>query len=207
MQSNFAFKLGELKMTNKVHGGVHGGEFLTGKMDFFTITTVVPMDQTNVTTPVADLYPITNVWSSVTIVDAHGVANTYASEAAYVDAFKKQKNLNTLLNVFGLRANPVALSVVVENKTVSGLGGDYNGNTMKVATINIATEKTGVWYADGQGNFGTAADETNAFGFMLAAALQGVAVEDLASGVIDPNAFETVDTDSTNTVVERRVLL
>ena len=28
---------------DKVNGGVHAGEFLTGKMDFYTVKTVVPM--------------------------------------------------------------------------------------------------------------------------------------------------------------------
>jgi hypothetical protein len=196
-------------MTNKVNGGVKGGEFLTGKMDFFTIQTLVPVAQTNVTIPVADLYQISSsVWSPVTVVDGNGTAVTYATQADYVVALQKQANFDTFLKVFGTRANPVAVSITIDDvadPAAAGFGGDYDSE-LPVASIHIATEKSGLWYADSQGNFGTAANETNAFGYMLTSALEGVVVNNVGS-VLDSAVIDCSDADVKNTLVARRVVL
>lgn len=196
-------------MTNQVNGGVQGGEFLTGKMDFFTISTVVPVAQTNVHTAVADLYQISStVWSPVTVVDGSGVAVTYATRNDYIAAWEKQKNLDTLLKVFAVRANPVAISVstdTVADPSAVGFGSDYD-SSMTVATVNVATEKSGLWYTRGQGNYDIAADNTNYLGYMLADAMQGVAVYDTA-GVLDSAVIETDDAATTNTLFARRTVL
>ena len=42
-------------MTVKVHNVVAPGEFLTGNIDFFTITTLVPCDNTDVSIPLVRL--------------------------------------------------------------------------------------------------------------------------------------------------------
>lgn len=190
-------------MTNKVNGGVQGGEFLTGKMDFFTISTLVPVAQTNVDTPVADLYQISStVWSPVTVVDGAGVAVTYATRNDYIAAWEKQQNLDTLLKVFAVRANPVAISVstaTVANPSAAGFGSGY-ASALTVATVNIATEKTGLWYT------GAPADDTNALGYLLASAMQGVAVYDTA-GVLDAAVVETADAVTKNTLFARRTVL
>ena len=91
--------------SNKVNGGVQAGEFLTGNMDFFSIATVVPMAQTNVTTPVADLYTQQGytTWQDVTVVNGASVAITYTSQADYEDALYKQNNLDMLLQIFALK--------------------------------------------------------------------------------------------------------
>jgi hypothetical protein len=195
-------------MTNKVNGGVKGGEFLTGKMDFFTIRTLVPVAQTNVTTPVADLYQISSsVWSPVTVVDGSGAAVTYATQADYVVALEKQANLDTFLKVFGTRANPVAVSISAEtvaNPSAAGFGSDYD-TSMSVAAINIATEKSGLWFAGSQGNFGSVAEDTNASGYQLASALDGVAINDVGS-VLGSDEIKFGGADA-NTLVARRVVL
>lgn len=175
-------------VNDKVNGGVQAGEFLTGNMDFFTIKTVVPMAQTNVTTPVALLYTQQgySTWQPVTVVDGAGTAVTYNTQASYVDALKKQANLNLLLQLFATRANPVAVSVssASENPNTStyagfqnatNLGSDYNG-TYTVTTVKLATEKTLLW------NVSTAAD-SNDNGYQFLTAIDGVAVQDLASPV------------------------
>lgn len=189
-------------MTAKVHGGVRGGEFLTGKMDFFTIKTLVPVAQTNVVTPSADLYQISStVWTPVTVVDGAGVAQTYNSKAAYDTAWEKQANLDTFLKVFAIRANAVAVSVsvaTVADPSADGFGSSFT-TSASVATINIATEKSGLWYAAGQGNYGVAADDTNNLGYLLADALNDIVMYDA-----------TVDTDGAatkNTLVDRRTML
>lgn len=155
-------------MTNKVHGGVQGGEFLTGKMDFFGVETTMLMDQTNVETAPADLYQISStVWTPVTVLDGHGVAQTYATKADYIEAWKKQKNLDKLIQIFATRANPVMVSVNID------------GNTF----VNLATERTGLWFVDdGNGNYGNAAEDTNYTGFLLGSALTAADVKFWAVG-------------------------
>lgn len=158
MQSNFAFKLGETKMTDRVHGGVVGGEFLTGKMDFFSFGTSLPMAATGVNTPVKDLYQISDaVWTPVTV---NGV--TYNTKADYLTAFKEQQNLNIFMNVFAGRANPVIISVSQIEDTYGNI-------------VNMATEKTGLWYVDdGIGNYGNPALDTNYTGYKFEDAFDGV---------------------------------
>jgi hypothetical protein len=173
---------------DQVNGGSKAGEFLTGKMDFFTVKTVVPMAQTNVTTPVAYLYTQQgySTWQPVTVINGAGTPVTYSTEASYVDALIKQANLNLLIQLFAIRANPVAISVstVSENPNTStyagylnatNLGSDFNG-TYTVTTVKFATEKTLLW------NVSTTAD-SNALGYQLLTALDGIAVQDLASPV------------------------
>ena len=173
---------------DKVNGGVHAGEFLTGKMDFYTVKTVVPMAQTNVTTPVAYLYTQQGytTWQPVTVIDGSGSPVTYSTQASYENALKKQNNLNLLIQLFATRANPVAISVssTSENPNSStyagylnarNLGSDFNG-TYTVTTVKLATEKTLLW------NVSTAA-ESNELGYQFLAALEGVAVQDLSTPV------------------------
>lgn len=155
-------------MTDKVHGGARGGEFLTGKMDFFTIRTVEAVAQTNVDTPSADLYQISaSVWTPVTVVDGNGNYVTYNSKSDYDDAYSMQQELNGIINTFAIRANPVMVSVSVESvanpHTEYGFGSNY-GSTTDVATINIATEKSGAWLVD--------VDNTNDAGYGLDTALE-----------------------------------
>jgi hypothetical protein len=195
-------------MTNKVNGGVKGGEFLTGKMDFFTIQTLVPVAQTNVTTPVADLYQISSsVWSPVTVVDGSGADVTYATQADYEAALKKQMNFDTFLKVFATRANPVAVSITAEtvaDPSDAGFGGDYD-SSMTVSSINIATEKSGLWFAGSQGNFGGVAEGTNASGYQLASALDGVSISDVGA-VLGADMIKFGGSNA-NTLVARRVVL
>lgn len=180
-------------MTDKVHGGVHGGEFLTGKMDFFALSTSLLMDQTNVDTPVGSLYQISStVWTPVTVVDGHGVSQTYSTKANYITAWKKQQNLNKLIAAFAVRANPVAVSV--------STGGD----------VNLATEKSGLWFVDdGIGNFGDPATDTNATGYLLEDELVTVLFwapgDNVETGL--PTDSMTFTGGSPNTSVTRRTML
>jgi len=182
-------------MTDLVNGAVHAGEFLSGKMDFFSFATTVPVGQTNVETPVVDLpgyqtYQTLGVWSTVTVTDAFGNATSYSTLNSYLDAFYQQLNLNNLIALFATRANPVAVSVKTFPASVNGsavnphssaifadmgyansvgatvFGSSYNSTSDVVYVVNIATEKTLLWTANGNGNFaGTAADNTNTNGY------------------------------------------
>lgn len=204
-------------MTDKINGGVKAGEFLTGNMDFFTIVTVVPMAQTNVTTPVADLGDIQNLYSSwqpVTVQDGTGAFVTYSTQASYQDAFNKQANLDTLVRTFALRANPVAVSVssaTVSNPSATTYTGYLNGtafgntftSSASVTTVKLATEKTGLW------NVTNATTENNEVGYQLLSAINGVSVADLATPVLPAPVFVTSSTATTdrNTLAVRSLSL
>jgi hypothetical protein len=201
-------------MTDKVNGGVQAGEFLTGNMDFFAIATLVPMAQTNVTTPVADLYTQQGytTWQNVTVVNGAGTPVTYSTQASYEDALAKQANLNLLLQVFAQRVNPVAISVsaaTVADPSAANYAGYLNGtafgssygSSATVTTVKIATEKTGYW------NVSTAA-ESNELGYQLLTALNGVAVQDLATPVLATTEFDTGSaSNDRNTIAIRALVL
>ncbi len=115
-------------MTDRVNGGIMQGDFLTGQMDFYTIATAVPVDQTNVETPVADLpgyqtWATTGVWSNVTVQDGHGIVQTYTTVGTYLDAFYKQLNLYKLVGTFALRANPVTVTVTLIDNVAPATAG------------------------------------------------------------------------------------
>jgi len=183
-------------MTDKVNGGVHAGEFLTGNMNFFSFATVVPVGQTNVDTPVIDLgtyqtYETLGVWTPVTVTDAFGNANTYSTLDSYLDAFYQQLNLNNLIATFAFRANPVAISVKTFPTSVNGnavnpasspifaqmgyqngTGGTSFGSAYTsgpVYIVNMATERTLLWTAGSTiGNYpGTPANNTNDNGYNI----------------------------------------
>lgn len=231
-------------MTDQVNGNARAGEFLTGDMNFFSVATIVPVAQTNVRTPVVDLpgwqvYATLGTWTDVTVVDGSGTAVTYSTLNAYLDAFYKQANLDVLLRTFALRGNPVVVSLKTLPSSINGAtinantsvyfgqagyanltgtnGGDNFGTdytTGKTITIvGIATEKNGLWTAG--------AAETNASGYALLSALDGVSCFDTQSAQVlsgsatsatSPwatknttapyvNTFETGDVATCNTLV------
>ena len=208
-------------MTDKVNGGVRAGEFLTGNMDFFSIATLVPVAQTNVVTPVADLYVQQgySVWQSVVVTDGSGTAVTYSTQASYEDALAKQSNLDLMLRVFAQRVNPVAISLStltgVNPSTTTAFSGfsgggvfgdDYTSTALTITTIKIATEKSGQW------NVSSAA-ESNDNGYQLLTALNGLTVLDVAAGTIAPDTIN-VDADGVssgttgrNTIAIRALVL
>lgn len=200
-------------MTDKVNGGVQAGEFLTGNMDFFSIATLVPMAQTNVTTPVSDLYTQQGytTWQPVTVVDGSGTAVTYSTEANYADALIKQANLDLLLQVFSTRVNPVMVSVsaaTVANPAAATYTGYQNAtafgsaysSSATVTTVKLATEKTGQWNVNSDA-------ESNENGYQLLTALQGLAVQDVAANVLTTNVFEVNNSTNRNTIAIRALVL
>lgn len=214
-------------MTDKVNGAVRAGEFLTGNMDFFSFATIVPVGQTNVDTPVVDLpgyqtYVTLGVWSTVTVVDGTGVAQPYTSINDYLDAFYKQRNLDSLINAFGTRANPVAISVKTLPSSINGaainahtsayfadagystLGGAHvfgsaytTGKTIYI--VNIASEKTLLWNAAGAGTndsgYSVLADSVTLGGLNALACFDTQGSQALAdSGTSATNVYATKNT-------------
>jgi hypothetical protein len=150
-----------------VNAGARGGEFLTGNLSYFTIKTIVPCYPTNVKTPLADALKARNFTSlaasrTITIEDGNGAVVAYDDNAEYTSAYNKQQNLNTLLNVFATRANPVVVNVTATTNanadtftafaangvTADTFGSDYGaveGRLYGIYTISIVTEKAGQW--------------------------------------------------------------
>lgn len=193
-----------------VNAGVRAGEFLTSDLDFFTFVTTVPLFQTNVRTPLSVALKARN-WSSlsasrtITVVDGAGNSNTYTSDADYTDALAKQSNLDLFLQVWATRANPVVVNVYsqsaadMDNVTFTGysnattFGTDMN-KAGTIYTIKLMSEKSGAWFVGSQGNFSTTADDTNTYGYQFLAAINGIAITELATPVTDDSIFNTTNT-------------
>ena len=173
-----------------VNSGARGGEFLTGNLNYFTVKTVVPSYPTNVKTPLATALKARN-WTSlaasraITVVDGNGATVTYDTDAEYTSAYNKQKNLDTVLNVFASRVNPVVVNVsaalsadpsAANAAFASGgvaddeFGATYNGANTAIYTINLVIEKAGSWLVSGVGT------GTNEAGYQLLNVLNGVPV-------------------------------
>lgn len=196
---------------NKVNGGALAGEHLTGNIDYFTVATLVPMDQTNVDTPVAYLYTQQgySTWQSVTVVDGYGVSQTYATQAAYQDAYNKQANLNLLMQIFATRANPVVMSCstqTVSNPSTTTLFAGFSNDTVfgsaysssaTVTSVKLMTEKTLLWLVS------EPEVDNNTDGYELLGALQGITVLDLATPVLQTSVFETDSSTNRNTIAYR----
>jgi hypothetical protein len=216
-------------MTDRVNGGVFAGEFLTGNMNFFSFATVVPVGQTNVTTPVEDLstyqvYETLGTWTPVSVTNAFGGSTTYSTIDTYLDAFYQQVNLDNLIEVFANRANPVAISVKTFPTSVNGatinpnlsvifsqmgyqnaIGTSLFGNTYTTGTavyiVNMATEKSLLWTAGTvNGNYsGTPANNTNENGYNI------LSNNTLYGGLDQRVAYDNQDTQvlwgSSNTTV------
>ena len=194
-------------MTDKVNGVNKAGEFLTGSLNYYTVATIVPVAQTNVKTPVADLYLYNGVWSAQVVVDGSGTSQTYSTQASYLDALYKQANLDTLINTFATRANPVALSVTAttdsnpSSTTYTGYSysthfGSAYSSSATVTLVKFAVERAAPWLVQGVGS----TDDTNAAGYQLLDALQGIAVSDVAANVLTTDVFETSNATNRNTL-------
>jgi len=195
---------------NRVNGGVLGGNFLTGSMDFFTIATLVPCFQTNVDTPINLLYTQQGylVWQPVTVIDGTGTAQTYATAGAYQDAYVKQTNLNILQQLFAQNVNPVAISAnyaTSSNPSAIALAatqlnastsfsysndfGAFYSSPQTVYYVKFITEKTGYWYVSGV-TVNSPNWDTNATGYQFldavnAASTAGVSVYDLQTPALN----------------------
>ena len=183
-------------MTDQVNGNRKAGSFLSGQPQWFSFATIAPLAQTNVDTPVIDLpgyqtYATLGIWTNVTVTNGAGTAVTYSTLNTYLDAFYKQRNMDTLVNTFSGRGNPVQIGLKVLPSSINGAtinantsvyfaqAGYYNNNgtvssvfgsaytTGSVITIvNISTEKNNEWETYGNGNYaGTSYDNTNLNGY------------------------------------------
>ena len=213
-------------MTVQVNGSTLPGEFLTSGLDFFTIVTVVPCFPTNVKAPLDSVKQALNISTSTNIstvggydvVDATGALVNYANDADYEDALAKQANLDTLLQVWAIRANPVVVNAyVIEGvanvgavtfagySTATDLGSGYNALTRDLYTIKLVSERAGAWYVGSQGNYGTTANDTNTYGYQFLTALNGIPCTDLDTPVvIGSDTFITAgDATNLNTIAVR----
>lgn len=187
-------------MTVKVHGTVGLGEFLTGNIDFFTITTVVPCTSTDVGTPLSFIKKDLAINQSDNISIVGGVTLfgvNYANDNDYLDAFNKQTNLDTFIKCVEQRAQAIMLNTIDEGIFVdvstsipagghaADFGTTYAGNGGNVYTVKFATEHEGTW------------DETS-----FSSNLNGRPILDVTTPVItDPDIFDTTSATLRNTII------
>ena len=185
-------------MTIKVHNVVAPGEFLTGNIDFFTITTLVPCDNTDVSMPLERLKSDLRISEDISTVGGFVVAGiTYADDAAYSFGFDKQNNLNQLLQIVSQKATPIMINsvdlgnqndvddVIPTDSTNAAFGSTYSGNAGTVYSIKYATEHEDVW-------------ETQD---ILSQDIDGFEILDSVGVITDPDRFNTSDSSLLNTVV------
>ena len=203
-------------MVTQVNGSSRAGEFLTGSLDYFTILTMVPCFPTQVKAPLNDVLRALNATtlSASKSVTVAGV--TYITDATYTDALAKQSNLDTLINVFSTRANPVVVNAYVVSTTTAGtrpyvgysvdttFGSDYDAVTQDLYTVKLVSEKSGSWFVGAQGNFSTTADNTNQYGYLFLTALNGTPITDIAAdAVLNATTFVTTTGATLNTIAVR----
>ena len=146
-------------MTTKVNNYVDIGEFLTGNIDFFTITTLVPCDNTLVSKPLNELKKDLGLLNNEDISTKNGITIYdifYQNDNEYTDAFNKQENLNNLIKLIETRAQPIMLNIVEENvlnvdtkipadSTRNSFGSNYSGSSGTVYMVKFATEHEDAW--------------------------------------------------------------
>lgn len=186
-------------MTVKVHNVVAPGEFLTGNIDFFTITTIVPCDNTDVSMPLTRLKSDLRIGSDdISTVGGFVVTGiTYADDAAYSFGFDKQANLNSLLQVVSQKAAPIMINsvdlgsqtdvddAIPTGSTNAAFGSSYSGNAGIVYSIKFATEHEDVWETQDD----------------LLQDLDTTEILDSSNVIIDPNRFDTSGVSLINTVI------
>ena len=187
-------------MTVKVHGFADIGEFLTGNIDFFTITTLVPVLNTGVSIPLSQVKKDFGITDGSDISTKGGITIFgifYADDDAYSDAFAKQNNLNEFIKLVETRAQTVMLNVIDEGAvgdvsaaipaggTSVDFGSVYAGNAGNLYSIKFATEHEEAWSQD------TLQDE-----------LDVREILDLATPVIStPDVFDTTTGTLLNTII------
>lgn len=186
-------------MTVKVHNIVAPGEFLTGNIDFFTITTIVPCSNTDVSMSLARLKSDLRIGASdISTVGGFVVSGiNYANDAAYSFGFDKQSNLNALLQVVSQKATPIMINSVdlgnqtnVDDAIPAGstnavFGTSYSGNAGIVYSIKFAVEHEDVWVIQDD----------------LSQDLNNTEVLDSSDIVTDPDQFDTSSLSLINTVI------
>lgn len=186
-------------MTVKVHNIVAPGEFLTGNIDFFTITTIVPCSNTDVSMSLARLKSDLRIGASdISTVGGFVVSGiNYANDAAYSFGFDKQSNLNALLQVVSQKATPIMINSVdlgnqtnVDDAIPAGstnavFGTSYSGSAGIVYSIKFAVEHEDVWVIQDD----------------LSQDLNNTEVLDSSDIVTDPDQFDTSSLSLINTVI------
>lgn len=207
-------------MTDAVNYGSRAGSFLGGKPNWISIATLVPVEQTNVTTPVRDLpgyntYATLGIWTNVVVKDGMGDVQTYSDIHSYRQAYFRQQNLNWLVRKVGERTNVTQVSVKEQPASVNGVainahtspffgengytnnagaqvfGSNYNATGYTVYLVDMAVEHTHAWDAQGFANYGSNTPmESNDDGYSLQMAIDG----NNAAYTEDQNSVASSDT-------------
>lgn len=189
----------------KTVGNFSSGIFLSGHIDFFTILTVVPVEDTllykTLETIKEDLRISGNI-STAGGIDFH--ENHYADDAAYVFAYEKQQNMNRVCKAIDMRARIAMMSTSVIhsvpnvstvaaslNGHVSDFGSEYSGKAGTLYTLKFATDFKDVWESE----------------FDLASTLHGIFIKDSKNILEGAKLTDTVSSDLLNTIVLKNEFL
>lgn len=144
-------------MTERVHGHVYPGEFLTGKMDFFTIQTTKDIRPTGIAndmnddkfhTGEVDIY----IDGPVFPYTMNGV--TYNDIDEYNIGRAAQRRFDVLNQTISIRAQPIIIGDVSTDAAVTPpvpdlpAAGGAGDDDVTVYTYSFATEHTMAWDAE-----------------------------------------------------------
>lgn len=182
-------------MVTKIHGGAKYGDEI-GNLDYFEIRSVVPILSTGVdkcfVDPNNNNAPLVILPYTVRTGDRETIDFfTYTTQVEYEDDFKKQLNLNKLVQVISSFAQPIAMnsdseSVDLTTKTYPNLlcptfGTIYTG-TQIVYRLSFAIEHHGAF------NFTLFFQDWRNYG------INGRAIDDLDTGVVQGDDVFVTDT-------------
>lgn len=178
---------------------VNIGEFITGNIDFFVVTTLVPCDNTSVSKPLSEIKTDLGITANISTISGVNIFGTlYADDDSYTDAYNKQANVDSLIRVIQQKAQPVMLNVIDSgsvadvstavpiNSHAANFGSVYAGNPGNIYTIKFAIEHEDIWPT--QDN--------------LANDINQASILDINTPVItNPDVFDTLSSTLRNTVV------
>ena len=146
----------------KTAGNFSSGIFLTGHIDFFTILTIVPLEDTllyKTLDAIKEDLRIVGDISTVGGINFH--EKHYADDASYVFAYERQHNMNRVCKAIDMRARIAMMSAsVIENVAnvstiaaslnghVSDFGSEYSGKPGTLYILKFATDFKDVWESE-----------------------------------------------------------
>lgn len=114
-------------MPTQIHGTGRPGEHLTGDIEYFTAYTLVDITDSGVTNP----------------------------NSGDTDGYNQAQNLNVLLQVISLRAQPIVVSITkreTQDMADYSFGSGYTG-TQTIWITKFATEYKGAWAGNGNNTY------------------------------------------------------
>lgn len=91
---------------------INVGEFVTGNIDFFTISTIIPVDSTNIKLDLSTFLKQNGVSSYNNVPNRN---KPFPTKEEYELALVRQENLNRIIRLISTRTAPIMLSIEFDN--------------------------------------------------------------------------------------------